>query len=516
MGEIVKNIRLLGSSAIFACLIALSACGGGSGSTSEPVIVAPPPPPPAAPVLETFSLLKENNPELEGDIEFVLEGDTFSARSPTDLSVVSLTPTFSFTGTEVSVDGAQQTSGESSQDFTPILTYTVTNESGTTKSYQVDLTRFTGLPIIYLTTETPVVSKEDYVNGTFRLEGGREYDSVDEMAMEIRGRGNSTWFVHPKKPYQMKLESKRDLFGMLEDKKWLFLAEYSDKTLVRNHLAFALGHRTTLTWTPSGHFAEVFVNGEHDGFYHISEKVEDGSNRVDIGDTGFLLEIDQPNRLDPDDVSFQTPTYLINIKEPGLAYSDPEFAQVRQHINEFETVLFSSEFADPTNGYRAYADVDSFIDWFLVNEIAKNVDAKWYSSIFFHWIPGEKIRMGPIWDFDLGFGNVDYADATYPEGWWVRWNTWIDRMLEDPYFAQQVKERYADIDAQRPEIKADIDAWAEHLSLSQAENDSIWQTIGTYVWPNPVVYDTYEEEVDHLVDWLDTRMDWLAEAIDGL
>ena len=173
MGEIVSN-KVLGSSLIFAGLIALSACGGGSGGSSEPITVAPPPPPPPAdPVLETFSLLKENNPELEGDIEFVLEGDTFSARSPTDLSVASLTPTFSFTGTEVSVNGAEQTSGESSQDFTPILNYTVSNESGTTKTYQVDLTRFTGLPIIYLSTESPVVSKEDYVNGTFRLEGGR-------------------------------------------------------------------------------------------------------------------------------------------------------------------------------------------------------------------------------------------------------------------------------------------------------------------------------------------------------
>ena len=80
-------------------------------------------------------------------------------------------------------------------------------------------------------------------------------------------------------------------------------------------------------------------------------------------------------------------------------------------------------------------------------------------------------------------------------------------MLEHPNFAQRVKERYADIDSQRPEIKANIDAWAEHLSLSQAENDSIWQTIGTYVWPNPVVQNTYEEEIEHLVEWLDTRMD---------
>jgi hypothetical protein len=336
------------------------------------------------------------------------------------------------------------------------------------------------------------------------------------MGMTIRGRGNSTWALHPKKPYQMKLESKRDLFGMLEDKKWLFLAEYSDKTLLRNHLAFELGRRTSLRWTPSGHFAEVFLNGEHDGFYHISEKVEDGSNRVDIGDTGFLLEIDQPSRLDADDVSFRTDTYLINIKEPGLAYSDPEFNQVRTHINQFESILFGDNFADPVAGYRAYADVDSFIDWFLVNEIAKNVDAQWYSSIFFHWIPGEKIQMGPIWDFDLGFGNVDYADATFPEGWWVRWNSWIARMLEDPYFAARVKERYAVMDSQRPEVKEAIYAWSEQLNLSQAENDSIWQTLGNYVWPNPVVYDTYQEEVEHLVTWLDTRMDWLAESIETL
>ena len=444
------------------------------------------------------------------------DGTTFGARLEAALPVTSLTPTFSFDGTEVTLEEVAQTSGTTSQDFTQILTYRVTNEAGTTEDYEIDLTHFTGLPIIFLTTEEPVVSKDDYVTGTFRLDGGRNYDSVDQMDMKIRGRGNSTWALHPKKPYQMKLESKRDLFGMLEDKKWLFLAEYSDKTLLRNHLAFELGRRTSLRWTPSGHFAEVFVNGEHDGFYHISEKVEDGSNRVDIGDTGFLLEIDQPSRLDPDDVSFRTDTYLINIKEPGLAYSDPEFNQVRTHINQFESILFGDNFADPVAGYRAYANVDSFIDWFLVNEIAKNVDAQWYSSIFFHWIPGEKIRMGPIWDFDLGFGNVDYADATFPEGWWVRWNSWIARMLEDPYFAARVKERYALMDSQRPEIKAAIYAWAEQLNLSQAENDSIWQTLGNYVWPNPVVYDTYEEEVEHLVTWLDTRMDWLAESVETL
>ena len=500
---------------IIFSLSVMVGCGGGSGTSQEPLVVTPSPPPPE-PVLQSFYLLKENNPGLDDDIVFVLEGTTFHATLPTNASVLDLVPTFTYSGSQVSVGNVKQTSDSTSQDFTQILTYRVTNEADVSRDYKIDLTRFTGLPIIYLQTDEPVVSKEDYVEGTFRLEGGRYFDSIEEMEMQVRGRGNSTWFLHPKKPYQMKLESKRELFGMPEDKKWLFLAEYSDKSLLRNHLAFELGKRTSLRWTPSGHFAEVFVNGEHDGVYHITEKVEDGNNRVDIGDTGFLLEIDQPDRIDPDDVFFRTETYLINIKEPGLDYSDAEFFQVSDHLNEFETVLFSENFADSTSGYRAYADVDSFIDWFLVNEIAKNVDAQWYSSIFLYWIPGDKIYMGPIWDFDLGFGNVDYAAATYPEGWWVRWNTWIARMLEDPAFKARVRERYAMLDDQRPEIKGKIYEWSEQLNLSQAENDSIWQILGRYVWPNPVFFDTHEEEVEHLVDWLDTRMDWLAENIERL
>lgn len=469
-----------------------------------------------APTLQSFSFLIEHNPQLEADLEFVLEDGTFSALVPSDISVKSLTPTFNFTGNQVSTGDVAQISGETSQDFTQVLTYTVSNGAGTAASYAVDLTRFTGLPIIYLTTEQAITSKEEYVNGTFSLDGWRHYDPIDELEMEIRGRGNSTWSKYPKKPFQLKLESKRSLFGMQEDKKWLFLAEYSDKTLLRNHLAYELGHRTSLRWTPSGHFAEVFVNGEHEGVYHITEKVEDGDNRVAIGDTGFLLEIDQPHRLDADDVFFRTGSYLVNIKKPSLSYNDPKYSQVKLHVNKFETVLFSDNFMDPVTGYTAYADVDSFVDWFLVNEIAKNVDAKYFSSIFFHWIPGEKIRMGPIWDFDLGFGNVNYSDAAYSEGWRVRWNVWIDRMLDDPAFVSKVKQRFADINAQRADIKGSITQWAEQLNLAQAENDSIWQTLGKYVWPNPVFYDTYEEEVAHLIDWLDSRMDWMADAIENL
>jgi hypothetical protein len=468
------------------------------------------------PVLERFSFRAEHNSALESDLELDASGAQFSARLASIADVKSLVPSFTFQGAEVTVEGVVQTSGEDAQDFTNVLSYTVSNESGISKTYEIDLVRFTGLPIIYLSTNVPVTSKEEYVAGTFSLDGWRSHESIEEMEMKIRGRGNSTWALHPKKPYQLKLESKRSLFGMSSDKKWLFLAEYSDKTLIRNRLAFELGRLSKLRWTPSGHFAEVVFNGMHDGVYHVTEKVEDGANRVDIGDTGFLLEIDQPERIDPDDVFFRTENYLVNIKEPSVDNGDEQYLQVSRHINEFERVLFSSDFSSVESGYATYVDIDTFVDWFLVNEIAKNVDAQWYSSIFFHWVPGDKIKMGPIWDFDLAFGNVDYADATYPEGWWVRWNTWIGRMLEDPRFAARVKERFAFFDAQRPQIKQNIQKWAEDLQFAQAENDSIWQTIGEYVWPNPVVYDTYEEEVTHLSDWLDARMDWMADSVEQL
>jgi hypothetical protein len=468
------------------------------------------------PVLESFSFRAEHNSALESDLELDASGAQFSARLASIADVKSLVPSFTFQGAEVTVEGVVQTSGEDAQDFTNVLSYTVSNESGISKTYEIDLVRFTGLPIIYLSTNVPVTSKEEYVAGTFSLDGWRSHESIEEMEMKIRGRGNSTWALHPKKPYQLKLESKRSLFGMSSDKKWLFLAEYSDKTLIRNRLAFELGRLSTLRWTPSGHFAEVVFNGTHDGVYHVTEKVEDGANRVDIGDIGFLLEIDQPERIDPDDVFFRTENYLVNIKEPSVDNGDEQYLQVSRHINEFERVLFSSDFSSVESGYATYVDIDTFVDWFLVNEIAKNVDAQWYSSIFFHWVPGDKIKMGPIWDFDLAFGNVDYADATYPEGWWVRWNTWIGRMLEDPRFAARVKERFAFFDAQRPQIKQNIQKWAEDLQFAQAENDSIWQTIGEYVWPNPVVYDTYEEEVTHLSDWLDARMDWMADSVEQL
>jgi len=334
--------------------------------------------------------------------------------------------------------------------------------------------------------------------------------------MKIRGRGNSTWFLHPKKPYQLKFSKKKSVLGLPEDKRWLFLAEYSDKTFLRNLTAFELGYLSNLEYTPKGEFADVYLNGDFKGLYLICQKVEESKNRVNITNDGYLLEIDQLDRIDADDIYFYSDHFLINIKEPDLESYGPESEYIESYIDAFENALFGANFKDPVNGYRKYVDVESVVDWFWINEIAKNVDAKFFSSIFMYLRPGDKLKMGPIWDFDLGFGNVNYADTEFPEGWWVKENPWIDRMFSDPLFVALVKERYAVYRSQEQHLYDNMDNYIEYFQKSQIANDAVWQTIGIYVWPNPQVFTTYEGEVSYLKNWIRKRFEWLDGAVANL
>ncbi|MDO9137286.1 MAG: CotH kinase family protein, partial [Lutibacter sp.] len=314
----------------------------------------------------------------------------------------------------------------------------------------------------------------------------------------------------------LKFDSKTEMLGMPKDKKWIFLAEYSDKTMLRNTIAFEMGYLSKLDWTPKSVFSEVYVNNQYNGTYNITQKVEAGSNRVVLGSTGYLLEIDQLDRLDPDDVYFRTHDFLINIKEPDLTIGSNEYNYVKNLLNEFENVLKSNQFTDASVGYAKYIDVDSFIDWYLISEITKNQDSRDFSSIFLNVMPGQKIKMGPLWDFDLAFGNVNYSDATHPTGFWVKNHKWYARLFQDPLFVAKVKSRFIYFKNNQNLILNKIDSHANYLKWAQAENNKKWNTIGVYVWPNPVVLSTYDAEVNRLKSWYSQRMTWLGTAFNSL
>jgi hypothetical protein len=469
------------------------------------------------PTVGQFSFLQSDNPSLSGDINLSLENGVLSGRTSIDDSVDNLVASFQYAGESITANGVSQSNGVTANDFSDPVTYTINGADGTETSIQVDLAKFTGLPIINISIDggASIDSKDDYIFGTVSVDGGRGFSDFPESIIEIRGRGNSTW-ENPKKPYQMKLDSKEEFLDMPKDKKWIFLAEYSDKTMLRNRMAFEMGYISNLDWTPKSTFAEVFINDTYNGTYNITQKVEESNRRVALGDTGYLLEIDQIFRLDPDDVYFETDRFLLNIKEPNLVAGDPQYVYIRDLIRQFEAALFANNFADPTAGYAPFIDLPSFIDWYLISEITKNVDSVSFSSIYLNVMPNEKIKMGPLWDFDLSFGNVDYADSRYAEGFWIKNNPWYSRLFEDPAFVAQIQSRFAYFRANQDLMLQKIDSYAAKLKWAQQENNDKWQTIGTYVWPNPVVYDTYQEEVDHMKDWYVQRMNWLDVALGDL
>ena len=498
-------------------------CSGSIGtqdattSIAVNVIAVPAP----TPELSSVAFLAEDNSSLDEDIFLQLGSDNaFTGRIAINIPVKDLIASYEYVGSSIQINASEQESGVTINDFTDLVNITVENTDGDTQSYTIDVAKFTGLPIIYLQTDSflPIDSKDDYILGDTWIDGGRGFDDFEESPMKIRGRGNSTW-EFPKKPFQMKLDDKAEFLGMPKDKKWLFLAEYADKTMLRNKIAYEMGYISNLDWTPQARFAEVFINGEYNGTYNVTQKVEESNNRVALGDTGYLLELDQLERLDFDDVYFEstaTDKFIVNIKEPSLEYDSEEYSYIVNLIGDFESALFGANFTSESNGYRQYIDIDSFVDWFLISEITKNVDSMFFSSIYLNVIPGEQIKMGPLWDFDLAFGNVDYADSRYPEGWWVKYNPWYERLFQDPYFVAKVKERFEYFNNNQDLIINKIDSYSEQLKWAQEENDDKWQTMGVFVWPNPVVFDTYQEEVDNMKSWYSTRMSWLESAIDDL
>ena len=387
-----------------------------------------------------------------------------------------------------------------------------------------------GLPIVKIKTNQvvgPAMDKSSYVEGSLEIIGDGNFEGLEETNMKIKGRGNSTWWICTdpsagavvgKCPYQVKFGDKTSVLGMPEDKKWVLLAEKSDKSMIRNKIARYMGELSDLEYTPNAEYVELFINEDYQGTYLIGQKVEESNNRVDIGDDEYLIEIDTDanNRIDSDDIIFKPTIWssihtdgVFNIKDPDIDYGSDEFHLIENYINEFESVLYSNNFDSAGSGYESYIDVDSLIDWFLINEIAKTVDARWYSSIYFSYIPGEKIKMGPIWDFDLSYGNLNYSDAQYTSEFYIKQNNWIDKLYQDEVFVEKVKIRYSYYHSKLDDIKNKIDEFAKYIDKSQKANFERWDILGVYVWPNPVYDLTYEEEVERLKNWIEERMNWL-------
>jgi hypothetical protein len=357
----------------------------------------------------------------------------------------------------------------------------------------------------------------------------------------VKGRGNSTWY-NPKKPYRLKLTTGRSMLGAPSDRDWTLLANYWDLTLARNALAFEMSRIVGMAYTPRCQPVELILNGTHQGAYQLCEHMETNADRVPAGPGGWLVELNDDGRLDPGDVYFQTPRIATFSAEWGGSFfvyktPDPPTATqdsvIQAQINRFETNLFSTGFAHPDTGYAAHLDVESLIDWYLVQELTKNNDAMFINSVYLYAKAGGKITFGPLWDFDLAFGG--YPLNPEPQGWRVRNAPWIERLFDDRAFLNRMKTQWQALYAQRSAIDAGLVAYAARLRESQRLSHALWYpyepkpnlmapfvgsasalalAIPGFGTPGSLFTDAmYDAEVQTLRTWLSTRFAWLNAAI---
>ncbi|NLV18286.1 MAG: hypothetical protein GXY51_02210 [Bacteroidetes bacterium] len=461
--------------------------------------------------------VNDNPLHLNYTVEFEIHGNSITGRIPHYARPDSIIARFATDGTTVLVGEKEQISGVTANNFRNPVDYTIVYADGHEKTFRVDVTNFTGLPVLFISTENqaPINSRDDYVKGSVYLDGAGIFDDLS-ASMKIKGRGNSTWGM-PKKPYKIKFDTKQSMAGFPADKEWVLLANYADKSAMRNEVAFNISRKTCLEYTPRTQFVEVFINNVYNGTYQLTEQLKISEGRVNVSDDGFLLEVDQLDRLDEDDVYILTDRILLCIKDPDVETGSDKYNWIRDYLNNTENSLYGENFRDPENGYTKYIDAESFADWYLVNEITKNNDAIFFSSCYMNIAPGGKLKMGPVWDFDIALGNINYNDNFNTEGFWIKNSPWIARLFTDPEFVELIRIRYNRIRGIiMSEIIQQINTHANSLRWSVVENNAKWNTLYTYTWPNDAIWGSYDNEIQYLKNWITKRIEWLDVAIPEL
>ena len=338
----------------------------------------------------------------------------------------------------------------------------------------------TGLPVVVVETENgeEIVSKEDYLSASLRIFGVGEYENLEPVGCSVRGRGNTTWWW-PKKPYAIKLDQKTSILGMPKHKRWVLLANFMDRTLMRNLVSMKVASLTRLDWTPRCVPVELVLNGKHQGSYLLIEQVKVDKNRVPVADDGYLLECDfhYDNEIQWTDPYGHNNQWGNGIPF-GVKYPEPEditpeqLSYIQQYISETATVLYGEDFSDPENGYAKYLDVDSFVDYWLVFEVMCNHELGNPGSVYMHMDPGGRLIAGPCWDFDWGI--LSFYTSAGENNLVNAKAIWYERLFQDPVFKEKVRARFQELLPQLQAIPAYMDECEALLTESARLNFQLW------------------------------------------
>lgn len=372
------------------------------------------------------------------------------------------------------------------------------------------------------------VTDQDYMQASVlavtNQNGVNVTDTETDLA-KIRGRGNTTWLSYPKKPYKLKFDNNTSLFGMKKAKEYVLLAEYADKSLMRNTIVQKMASLTkSLPYVLETRYVELYVNTVYMGFYVLTEQVEFQKNRLDVesvagmANTGYLLELDM--RLYDQGTPAGWDWFVVaddpyQIREPKT--DDPLYTivntnYIQDYLQQVDDALVAK------SGYESLIDVNAWIDYFIIQELTKNVDVG-YSSVYLYKEKDGPLKPGPLWDFDFAIGNADYIDYG-PTGFYGMKeykNRMFMLMMDIPEIRNEYRERFSDFYLdQMDKINTMIDALSLSIEDMANTNFEKWDTLDFYVWPNPdevVNAHTFLDQVTYVKNYLDERSDWIYQTM---
>ena len=468
----------------------------------------------------SFTLRTEENSEITTPYEYSINGN-----------VISLLVSYLTTDAVLEKAAAyiKISSGKDivvKMDLTKEQTYTVMDPEGNKRTYIVKTERVTyNLPVFYIEIEddAEVVSREEYLNATVRVDAENasgEFPCLDTTDILIRGRGHYSW-KFDKKSYKIRFDKKTSVMGMNASKNWVLISNYVDRSLIQNYIALEMGKiMDNIPYHSTQYPVDVFVNGKYRGVYTFGEQLEVKPERIqltesyDEPDTDYLLEV---GGHDDGDVLNRDYFHVGTLKFVAVKHPDSSKLSQNQIDYLIDYIKRADEAVCELDGYDEYIDLDSLIDWVIMHEISYNLDCCFRRSCYLIKEKGGKLKMGPIWDFDLGFGSF----YRYQEGDWATIGTeggyvgitWMNYLKKDKVFMSKLRDRWNEIkDSLLEKAISSIDSMSIIIQPSAQMNFTVWDILGKSVPSQPndhKKYNTYELQIERLRTFIQDRYEWL-------
>lgn len=420
------------------------------------------------------------------------------------------------------------------------------------------------LPIFIINTKGKTIINEPKVlvnlriiyngKGQINRVTDKNYHYNNNIGIELRGNSSQGY---PQQQYGFETKDSVSgqnidvsLLDMPADNDWVLYAPYNDVSMLRNVLTYRIWNQMD-HWGPRTRFCEVIINGDYKGIYILTESIKRGDHRVDAAklaekDTvgldltgGYIMKIDKNNSTS--DKSFISKVKSVNNTDVAWLYHYPKAkdihpkqeAYIHRYIDTVEAAIQASNFADPIQGYARYISNQSFIDYLILTELTNNVDGYKSSAFFYKEKKAAdgtkgKLKAGPVWDYNLAYGNVSFCNGGAYTGWvYAGCNPatmpmpklWT-RLMEDPNFANQVKCRYTVLRKNllsTASINSFLDTYAtDTLAQAQVRHFTRWKILGTNPgFFNAYIVNSYSEEMQKVKAWIANRLNWIDANLIG-